>query len=302
MRLICPNCGAQYEVPVDVIPDGGRDVQCSNCGHTWYQRHPDDDPDLADELQQPVPDTQWQDDPEPQAPAPEVAEPEAPAQEAPKPRGLDPDMAALFQEEREYEARQRAAETIESQPDLGLQDPVEDEQTRRSRQARERMARLRGDERTVSAPTHEPGGPTEDEQDSAMEAAAAAAAASSRRDLLPDVDEINQTLRASNQPRAIDSAERETVADVPPAKKGGFGGGFLTMIVLGGAATGVYAFAAQIAETVPQVQPLLDSYVAAVDNGRVWLDQKFTELLQALDGFSSEASDARDAASDTPTE
>jgi hypothetical protein len=72
--------------------------------------------------------------------------------------------------------------------------------------------------------------------------------------------------------------------------------------VLGGAATGVYAFAALIAGPVPQVHPLLDSYVAAVDNGRIWLDQKFTELLQALDGFSSEASDARDAASETPTE
>jgi hypothetical protein len=206
-------------------------------------------------------------------------------------------MAALFQEEREYEARQRAAETIESQPDLGLQEPVEDEQARRSRQARERMARLRGEER-AAAPTHEPGAPVEPEQDPAMEAAAAAAAASSRRDLLPDVDEINQTLRASNQPRAIDSAERETVSDAPPPKKRGFGGGFLTILVLGGAAVGVYAFAQQIAETLPHAQPLLDSYVAAVDNGRVWLDQKFTELLKVLDGFSSEASDARDAAAE----
>ncbi|EEW60689.1 putative zinc finger/thioredoxin [Ruegeria sp. TrichCH4B] len=37
MRLICPNCGAQYEVPEDVIPENGRDVQCSNCGDTWFQ-------------------------------------------------------------------------------------------------------------------------------------------------------------------------------------------------------------------------------------------------------------------------
>jgi predicted Zn finger-like uncharacterized protein len=40
MRLICPNCGAQYEVPQSVIPDTGRDVQCSSCGHTWFQKHP----------------------------------------------------------------------------------------------------------------------------------------------------------------------------------------------------------------------------------------------------------------------
>ena len=41
MRLICPNCGAQYEVPDEVIPEDGRDVQCSNCGDTWFQSHPD---------------------------------------------------------------------------------------------------------------------------------------------------------------------------------------------------------------------------------------------------------------------
>ena len=38
MRLICPSCGAQYEVDESVIPDGGRDVQCSNCGHAWFQQ------------------------------------------------------------------------------------------------------------------------------------------------------------------------------------------------------------------------------------------------------------------------
>ena len=43
MRLICPNCGAQYEVPESVIPETGRDVQCSSCGHTWFQSHPQHD-------------------------------------------------------------------------------------------------------------------------------------------------------------------------------------------------------------------------------------------------------------------
>lgn len=36
MRLICPDCNAQYEVPDDVIPANGRDVQCSSCNRTWY--------------------------------------------------------------------------------------------------------------------------------------------------------------------------------------------------------------------------------------------------------------------------
>ncbi|RME15377.1 MAG: hypothetical protein D6801_07530, partial [Alphaproteobacteria bacterium] len=37
MRLVCPNCGAQYEVDDRVIPESGRDVQCSACGHAWFQ-------------------------------------------------------------------------------------------------------------------------------------------------------------------------------------------------------------------------------------------------------------------------
>ncbi len=37
MRLVCPNCEAKYEVPDDAIPDSGRDVQCANCGHAWFQ-------------------------------------------------------------------------------------------------------------------------------------------------------------------------------------------------------------------------------------------------------------------------
>ncbi len=40
MRLVCPNCEAKYEVPDDAIPDTGRDVQCANCGHSWFQMRP----------------------------------------------------------------------------------------------------------------------------------------------------------------------------------------------------------------------------------------------------------------------
>lgn len=40
MRLICPNCSAQYEIDASLIPDEGRDVQCSNCGHNWFELPP----------------------------------------------------------------------------------------------------------------------------------------------------------------------------------------------------------------------------------------------------------------------
>lgn len=57
MRLTCPTCGAQYEVPAEVIPETGRDVQCSECGSTWFQHHPDH-PAAENVLEEGVADTE----------------------------------------------------------------------------------------------------------------------------------------------------------------------------------------------------------------------------------------------------
>lgn len=40
MRLICPNCAAQYEIDAAVLPEKGRDVECSRCGQIWFQPRP----------------------------------------------------------------------------------------------------------------------------------------------------------------------------------------------------------------------------------------------------------------------
>lgn len=355
MRLICPNCGAQYDVPDEVIPAAGRDVQCSNCGHTWFQKHPDQDAELAEDLNQPLPDPEWspeaeeeetalpqEDDhtPHEHSPAAEhyaeqlheaearlddehppqaaMAAAEGPA----KPRGLDPEVADIFREEREFEARLRATETMESQPDLGLLDPDEDEYARRSRQARERMAKLRGDEPGLRPAPRKPSRPAipveaypEPEHDSfddetesraiSETAAAAAAAASSRRDLLPDVDEINQTLRATSEPRVIDTATARDPAPVERAS-GGFGKGFALVLVLGFLAISSYVMAPKLAEALPPAAPALNAYVETVNGARRWLDGQVTALLMTLDGMSSEAApkDAQGAtvSPDAPTE
>ncbi|MEP5090684.1 MAG: zinc-ribbon domain-containing protein, partial [Paracoccaceae bacterium] len=65
MRLICPNCDAQYEVPSEVIPEDGRDVQCSNCGDTWFQAHPDLETTETDQAESPAPDQTAEPEPEP---------------------------------------------------------------------------------------------------------------------------------------------------------------------------------------------------------------------------------------------
>lgn len=275
MRLVCPNCGAQYEVPDNVIPEGGRDVQCSNCGHTWFQRHPDDDSELAEELNEPVPDTEWAPEPEVEEPEPEPDESFEDEQPAPQRRELDPSVTEILREEAEREARARAgqADPLESQPELGLEPGSDEgEEDRRARQARDRMARMRG-------------------QDPDAEAAAAAAAAGSRRDLLPDIDEINSTLRAKND-RQDDHDEDEDLeyeSLVSEPSKSGFGRGFLFAIILALLLAALYLLAPQITAAVPAAGPTLEAYVGVVDSVRATLNDLVARGLGALGGLGQDA-------------
>lgn len=323
MRLTCPNCAAQYEVPEDVIPAEGRDVQCSSCGQTWFQASASalaaasDAAAVADSLQatddaEPVTEDVVEEAPEaeaeaeieaetvaedsaPQAPAeatpapaPEPApEPEdedasetdsgsdsAPAEDpAPAPnedaaqtrgRALDPALSDILREEAEREAALRAAErqSLETQPDLGLQEPQQPEQeleqdvVQRGREARDRMARMRGeDPRRLAA--EESG---------------------SRRELLPDIEEINSTLRASGNPAATAANQHEQDQSAPPRKRSGFARGFALSLILGVLLVLAYSKAPMIAQTLPQAEPALSSYVAWVDQLRLWLDTQAQSL------------------------
>jgi len=282
MRLACPNCGAEYEVADDVIPDSGRDVQCSNCGHTWFEQPgavaavtaPEADPEPEVE-----PDSGAALEPEPEA----EAEPQSAADTGPEPepespsgrerRTIDPEVAEILREEREREeaARRAEANRLESQPDLGLDDGATAED-QRGAEARRRMARLRGQDSPA------PQGPA------ATAAAAAATVATrpeqdhSRRDMLPDIDEINSTLRSENEALAAPSEVRDT-----PGKDGGFRRGFLLVVALAVLAALVYAFAPQIGERVPQLADPLTSYVAQVNEWRLWLDLNLQDLMAAME-------------------
>ncbi len=282
MRLVCPNCGAQYDVPLEVIPEAGRDVQCSNCGHTWFQRRVTQAP--AARPARPARPTAAAPEPAVESP-PEQASPPTPGPGTDVPASrVDPEMAELFREEREFAARQRGAESLETQPDLGLSPPEEDEQARRARESRERMARIKGED-LAEAPRRPDPEPEPRQSDTELQAAAAAAAAASRKDLLPDVEEINQTLRSTSEPRVVDRGSEEPAQ----AKRSGFARGFLLMIVLAAIAFAIYLNVPQISKQVPAAAPYLDAYADAVDKGRLWLDDKVKALLMQLDQMSSEA-------------
>ncbi|MFK7746598.1 MAG: zinc-ribbon domain-containing protein [Roseobacter sp.] len=291
MRLICPNCDAQYEVPDDIMPLDGRDVQCSNCGQTWFQAHPDAVVAEEDTLDAPLedeeiirPDT-TSDAPAPvDAPEPEPTldvptfEPETPQPEpaAPTRRELDPTVAEVLKAEAELEAQARQQETavMESQPDLGL-DEVPDESLKRAKEARDRMARMRGEQ-------------VQDYETEDSVPAAAASVLGSRRDLLPDIEEINSTLRSNNDRSA--GTDPGQTAQLEVQEKRSSRRGFILVIALASMLALVYTYAPQIAEAIPQTDPALSAYVTMVDGWRVWLDTKVSSLLSWLDAAAVSSS------------
>ena len=101
MRLSCPSCGAVYEVPDDAIPAGGRDVQCTNCGHTWFHGDAEDDsPAVAPAVvAAPEPATAFDD-------GPGSGTEEAPLRRAP----VDPELRQVLREEAEREIEARREE------------------------------------------------------------------------------------------------------------------------------------------------------------------------------------------------
>ena len=277
MRLICPNCDAQYEVPDDVMPTAGRDVQCSNCGQTWFQHHPDHTPQEDIEGSDlPAPDEEVAPPPPPPPP------PQTPTK--PERKQLDPAVADILRQEAEAEQAARKmpqSSGLESQPDLGLDGMHdEDDAERRARQARERMARLRGDDAPEAAAS---GGATA--------AGAAAASLGSRRDLLPDIEEINSTLRSGTARTGAGAADVDPQYESPTRQRNreGFRTGFLTVMMVFIVLMMLYIYAPRLATSVPALEGPLRSYVSSIDQGRVWLDTTVQNLLKSLDSAAQES-------------
>lgn len=264
MRITCPNCEAHYEVDAGLIPASGRDVQCSNCGRTWFQEAPvpENDIQLAppapapepvaepEPEPDPVPEAQAEPDPTPQ-PEPvaeaepsdeDVAEAETPA---PEPRKHDESILGILREEAEREIAARRAEeqsALESQPELGLAEELRTGPE--THQLGDHMAKLRGD----ADPKADPDTP--------------------RSELLPDIDEINSTLTAS-------TAEEQAVAAALASQaqhRRGFRLGFSLIALIVAGLIFLYMFSGAIASSVPSLEPAIAGYVDGANAVRTWID------------------------------
>ncbi len=345
MRLICPNCDAEYEVDAAAIPDGGRDVQCSACGHSWFQLPPGALAEKEDEaaLFDPPVDVTAPEEP----PSEEEAVPGHPAEaSSPEPEGeaageavppakvgrsLDESLMAVLRDEAERESAARRAEGVglETQTEMPLAGSTPtgsaqasadetvgetaskaaaetaaettsetaaktaDEVAARTpadsadepaagaspelgpaTAAMRKIAKLRGQ---AVAP---PAGPAEAESgaDSGSDSAAPAEEGSARRERLPEIDEINSTLRAASEKRRVDEGAVAHTIKQARAPRGGFRGGFLTVMVLVILGAALYIAAPFVADRVPALQPALMAYLHAVDGLRIGLDALVGEL------------------------
>ncbi len=342
MRLVCPNCDAQYEVDDAAIPEAGRDVQCSSCGHAWFQRHPDivaeeeqeeeifldpedevtappeqalrdapragpsgappiadqagaradaasathpaadpgtarhgADPDRSETTPRVAPDT----DPTEAELAEAGRSPhDSPAQGATdqphQRRGLDDNLMAVLREEAEREAAARKSEAprgLETQTDLGLMPPAA------AVPASVLAARERFKDLSVDA--------AHDDGDEATEADDARPA--SRRELLPDIEEINSTLRASSEPRGEGAA-----AVLPPPEpadaRRGFRSGFTLMLIVAAALWLAYVMAPRIVTQIPASEAAMQAYVSAVDKARIGVDAALQSASRQLRSLSND--------------
>ncbi|MEM9584515.1 MAG: zinc-ribbon domain-containing protein [Pseudomonadota bacterium] len=218
MRLVCPNCDAEYEVDDTLIPPEGRDVQCSNCSVTWFQKHADAE-DTKEEASQT-------------------------ADETPQRPKTDPKALEIIHEEVERETRARQSESgsLETQADLGLQEK----------------------------PAGQKPADVEPAVADANVAPAPRRAQPTKKELFPDIEEINSTLAD-----APDPVEEETPAEEAATEqraRSGFRIGFGLMLMLTAALLALYVYAPGLIDKFPAAEGVLSGYVSLIDRLRETLD------------------------------
>jgi predicted Zn finger-like uncharacterized protein len=272
MRLVCPNCDAEYEVDASAIPDGGRDVQCSNCGNAWFQMSPEAEAELAAEealFDAPAAEAAPASAPqtsEPPATAPAEQGPAHPEDENPPPpptdaprRSIDESVLAVLREEamRETEVRKTEAPTVETQPDLGLEAPAAAGLGAVAR----RLARLKGEPEPQVKPQ-------------------------ARRDMFPEIEEINSTLRASNEKRTGSAAAVASTLQEDAGRRSSFRSGFVLMLLLAVILVAAYVMAPKLAQQFPAAAGALNAYVAAADFARNYINTALQSAIAYMRGLA----------------
>lgn len=247
MRLICPNCDAQYEVDDNAIPKDGRDVQCSSCQQTWFQK----------------PSAQLKQEEEAEA----VAAIHKP----------DESVLEVLREEAEREARARSNETqgaketqsVEDTPPASEPDPAQEEDV--SPLAETVRKHMANPKEAASNPA----------QEEASLLGDYAASNSTGQHELPDIEELNSTLRAKS-----DDIEAEKEKEAPPTQqnRSSFRIGFGLVLTIAMLLLLAFSNAEWIIEKLPQSEPYMIRFVGVMNDLWTWLDQMMKVATEKMSG------------------
>lgn len=114
MRLTCPNCGVEYEVPEGMVPAAGRHVQCTSCHTRWFVRGGARAPASEDQILTRL--ENWRPRPVPVAVPAAAAPPPAPAPDAEPPADPEPVAAPAAGEAEATPEAEAAPEPVSPEP------------------------------------------------------------------------------------------------------------------------------------------------------------------------------------------
>ena len=272
MRLNCPKCEARYDVPGKNVPTSGREVQCSACGHTWFQTHPS-----LSNLHASVKDLALETETMPQESKVALAKSEPGAEISGRLDGtsstplsrLHPTVAEVLKEEARREVAVRAAENLEKRTESGkdkalLQTAPRFENAKSESNANPSI--FFGSELAKSGGLHS--------QVTQVERA-------SRDDLLPDLEEIN------SPPNPEKSKKRKFADKSGQLKRFSHNRmkrlGLVTGIVIVICFLLIYQFSIVISQAIPQSEQILEIYVQFVDRLRIISDQSIARAIAWLE-------------------
>ncbi len=257
MRLICPNCEAQYDVANEAIPPGGRDVQCSSCQQTWFQT---EKPVVAGRdasriLSRSLPKAEASQDSDDAAKAQA-----SPAPSEPPRKALDDAVASILREEASMGGA--APKAI---PGSGAAKPPMTQDTKAAQAVDADVTRKR-----IAQMTEAEGGTLAAKANAAAAAAAAKSGAQSSAKSIPDIAEINAVLRARAE--AHDTSGLTEAEKSEAVQRSGFRRGFFLVLILFVILIAPYFFANLITENLPQTRGFMADYVNTVDQLRISLN------------------------------
>ena len=309
MRLVCPNCGARYEVPEENIPSTGRDVQCSACDKTWFQTHSDPAPwrelsiyesdkgrvqpsevvlenASAEYIVKEAVSAKPTDNESTSNSATAGSNAPKDLKEVRTKRRLHPTVAEVLREEARREAEVRAAETIESETDRGFGETTQypalqpnEEENGGSAGASKRSVTSQSDMKTeeeLDKPLNE--NKSLKKQNLIIENQGDAS--QSKSELLHNIDDSTRTI-ASDVAVAVGETEENTpIADFSNKKMGRLG--FVTGLLIIAILFAIYQYENRITAGYAPLAPAMIGYVSFVDRMRAYSDQSLHDAIAWL--------------------